>query len=105
MQEAIDDALATRIKCRKCSADVIENIEYGPHVFIDTSVFTDKKYVDQEKKVKHTLGAIAKSFRINVKNYILTGVANYIVAYDGSVNGGHYVAYARCGSRWYESTI
>lgn len=66
------------VKCRKCFANAIENIEYGPHIFIDTSVFTDKKYIKPGKGIKHSLGAIATTIRLNFKTYILTGVANYI---------------------------
>lgn len=105
MQDAIDDGLAnglTTLKCRKCLANTRENIEYGPHVFIDTSTFTDDRYVKTVSMVEHNLAAIAKHIKLNSQTYILTGVVHYIRASDGNVNNGHYVAYARCGPYWYE---
>lgn len=41
IQEAIDNALAITIKCRKCLDTVVENIVYRSHLF-DTTIFTDE---------------------------------------------------------------
>lgn len=40
MQEAIDNTL-WNVKYKKCSIIAIENMEYGPYIFIDTTIFTD----------------------------------------------------------------
>lgn len=58
MQEAIDNTLVTTIECRKCSAIATEIIEYGPHLFIDTSTFTDYRYIKTEETNIHSLEAI-----------------------------------------------
>lgn len=44
MQEAIDN-ISGNIKCKKCLSI---NIEYGPHIFIDTTIFTDNKYTKHD---------------------------------------------------------
>lgn len=53
MQEAIDNILTIATKCKKCLNIVEENIEYGPHLFIDTTIFTDDML--NETKHPHTV--------------------------------------------------
>lgn len=100
MQEAIDNALAIMTKCRKCLNTVVENVEYGPHLFIDTTVFTDERYVKRDKTIIHSLETIATSIVLNSKKYILVGVIHYVKS--SSTASGHYVTYARAGTYWYE---
>lgn len=100
MQEAID-SISRNIKCKKCSSIVIENMEYGPHIFIDTTIFTDDRYTKCDKTLIHTLETIATNIILKNKTYILVGVINYINS-SGNNNSGHYVTYARCGNHWYE---
>lgn len=63
MQEMIDNALATTIKCRKCLSTATENIKYGPHLFIDTSTFTDYRYTKTEKKSYIILKVLPQIFK------------------------------------------
>lgn len=83
MQEAIDNILAIT-KCAKCLATVEEKVEYGPHLFIDTTVFTDERYTKRDNKIVHSLGAIATNVQLNSQTYILVGVINYINSSSGN---------------------
>lgn len=99
IQEAIDKTLAVTTKCRKCLKTVVENVEYDPHLFIDTAIFTDERYVTRNKTILHCLDTVATSILLNSKKYILVGVVHYI---KSNANSGHYVTYARSGAHWYE---
>lgn len=101
MQEAIDNTLAVTTKCKKCSNTIVENIKYGPHLFIDTTVFTDERYVKRDESIIHCLDTVATNIMLNTKKYILVGVINYINS-SSNANSGHYVTYARSGAQWYE---
>lgn len=97
MQETIDDASMVTTKCRQCLATVNENIEYGSHLLIDTTVFTDYRYTKRNTAIVHSLDTIAAKIELKTKLYVLVGVAHYINV-GGSADSGHYIAYARCGS-------
>jgi len=101
MQETIDDILMVTTKCRQCLATVNENVEYSPHLFIDTSIFTDNSYKKRDKTIAHSLDTITTQIKLKSKLYLLIGVVHYINFCGGSGSSGHYVAYARCGSHWY----
>lgn len=102
VQEAIDDALNISSKCKKCLENVNESTEYGPHLFIDTSVFTDEGYTNRDITIAHSLQTISTEIKIKSNLYVLVGIVHYInSSYDNNVSG-HYVAYARCGAHWYE---
>lgn len=75
IQEAIDNVSAIMTKCKKCLNTVVENIEYGPHLFIDTTVFIDERYVmKRDKTIIHSLDTIATSIVLNSEKYILVGI-------------------------------
>lgn len=65
MQEAIDNTLAITTKCKKCFNTVAENVEYSPHLFIDTTVFTVERYVKRDKTIIHSLDTITTSIELN----------------------------------------
>lgn len=81
---------------------VKESIEYGPHIFIDTSVFTDEKYTQRDVTIVHSLDAISTKLEIKSKMYILVGIVHYINSSGSIADSAHYVAYACCGAHWYE---
>lgn len=91
MQAAIDDALAVTTRCKKCLANVNENVEYGPHLFIDTTIFTDKRYTKRDETIEHSLDTIALKVKVKSKFYILVGVVHYINFSGDNVDNGHYV--------------
>jgi len=97
----VDDVLMVTTKCRQCLTTVNENVEYGPHLFIDTSIFTDDSYKKRDKTIAHSLDTITTQIKLKSKLYLLIGVVHYLNFGDGSGSSGHYVAYARCGSHWY----
>lgn len=84
MQEAIDNTLTVRTKCRKCLDTVVENVEYGPHIFNDTTIFTDDRYVKQDITITQCLETVATSIVLNSKKYILVGIINYIKSSSGN---------------------
>lgn len=102
MQEAVENALTTKITCRKCSLTCTEMIDYGPHLFIDTSIFTDNRYTNRDQTITHNFESIATTIKVNTKIYTLVGIVHYINASGDNVDNGHYVTYARCGTIWYE---
>jgi len=101
MQEAIDDTLIVTSKCRKCSATINENVEYGPHLIIDTTIFTDDTYTKRNKSIVHSLDTVATTVKLNTKSFVLVGILYYVNPSGSNIDSGHYVAYARCGSHWY----
>lgn len=103
VQEAIDDASMVKTKCKQCLKSN-ENIEYGPHIFIDTTVFTDDRYTKRDKTIVHSLDTIATRIELKSKLYILVGIIHYVKLSNDFSNdsNNHYIAYARCGSHWYE---
>jgi hypothetical protein len=92
VQEAIDDTkfddLEATNKYNNCNGFIIRKNEYGPHVFLDTSLITDPNY-KQETHIQSTLDSITKSITIDHKNYTLCGVINYI-SYDYKESGTLY---------------
>ena len=99
MQRAIDDAQNIPSNCQKCGALACSNFEYGKHILIDTSVFTDHRYLNRNVNNKH-LNSIAKTVTMNNINYVLAGIVHYIQY--GNTNNGHYIAYALVGTHWYK---
>lgn len=100
MQRAIDDAQNITSNCQKCNALAHSNFEYGKHILIDISAFTDHRYVNSNVNNKHHLDSIAKTITMNDISYILAGVVHYIQY--GNTNNGHYIAYALVATHWYE---
>jgi len=77
---------------------LIETVEYGPHILIDTSILTDDAYlhaINIKKKI-FRLGDVQNIINIENQNYRLAG----IVSYRECGNGGHYVAYVNNISNW-----
>jgi len=66
-----------------------------------TTIFTDDRYTKRDKRCVHNLEAILSNVKLNDQIYVLVGVVNYINS-SGNVDSGHYITYARCGSRYYE---
>lgn len=94
MQKAIDDGHETQRMCRKCKQLINDDIEYGPHLIIDTSVITDSRYTNRNEQLYHTLGSIANFVTIKNKTYYIAGVAHW--------SAGHYTAFSKSGMFWYE---
>lgn len=101
MQDAINDTLAITPKCRKCFERVEENYEYGPHLFIDTTIFSDNRYTKRNTTITNSLSTIATTIELKSTKYILTGLINYENLSDNA-SSGHYITYSRCGPHWYE---
>lgn len=94
MQEAINGGRVSERSCRRCSKSIVDQVEYGPHIFIDTSVLTDDRYNVRGKIREHTLDSVANSIVISDDLYTLAGLVHYM--------SDHYVAYAKSGLYWYE---
>lgn len=101
VQEAIDDASSIGTTCRKCKSNVAIKVEYGSHIFIDTTIFTDDTYIATKHALKHQLGNIATSIQLQSNTYTLTGIVNYTKSVSNRLDDGHYTAYARTGIYWY----
>lgn len=109
IQEAIDDTKMNDkeciIKCDKCNNNIKRMDEYGPHIFLDTSLITDPNY-KPEIHFKSTLDSITKSIYLDNRYYTLCGIINYIpynnIYSDKNLSQGHYVAFAFTGMHWYE---
>lgn len=98
LQRVIDDLDKIRSKCRTCGADY--QVSYGKYVIIDSSIFTDYRYVIRCLDVKHNLNSITKIITLNNINYILAGIIHYVQYGDN--NNGHYIAFAYAGTYWYK---
>lgn len=100
MQKAIDDGQIMKRTCKQCKSIINEEVEYGPHVIIDTSVLTDDTYTTRKTNIcyTHNLESIAKTVEIKNNNnivdqYLLTGLVHW--------SPGHYVAYVKTSTHWY----
>ncbi|KAL0110722.1 hypothetical protein PUN28_013983 [Cardiocondyla obscurior] len=71
-----------------------DEIEYGPHIIIDTSILTDDRYITRNTNLRHTLDSIAKVIKIKNRTYSLAGLVNW--------SPGHYIGYAKVGMYWHE---
>lgn len=94
MQQAIDDGHKTKRTCRKCKTLIEDEIEYGPHVIIDTNVVTDERYTSRNKDLCYTLESITKIVEIKNRIYSLVGVVSW--------SAGHYTGYTKSGMCWHE---
>lgn len=74
IQRAIDDGHKTKRTCRKCKMLIEDEIEYGPHVIIDSSIVTDDRYQIKNKDLNYTLDSITKIVEINNRMYSLAGI-------------------------------
>lgn len=105
VQEAIDDTENLNISqalCKKCCANLERTHDYGPHVFLDTSIISDPNYNVQCKE-NVSLESFTKIIKLGEKTYTLCG----IIDYKGNPNKsfdtiGHYTAVAYTGLSWYE---
>ncbi|KAK2578404.1 hypothetical protein KPH14_012736, partial [Odynerus spinipes] len=87
MQQAVDDGHETQRTCRNCKRLIEDNIEYGPHLIIDTSVVTDDRYTNRNEHLNHTLESIANYVTIKDKIYCLADAATW--------SAGHYTGFAK----------
>lgn len=105
MQQAIDTNAASKLTCRECSRSLHEDVRYGPHAIIDTSIFTDPTYNERNTELKHDLDAVPKTIKLGGKLYRLIGAINYYKYAECNTgqgrDDGHYVAFAYTGLRWY----
>lgn len=93
MQQAINDGHKTKRTCRKCRTLIEDEIEYGPHIIVDTSIVTDDRYTNRNKNLRYTLESITKIVEIKDKMYSLAGVVNW--------SAGHYIGYTQSGMYWH----
>lgn len=107
IQKAIDDTKLDKnymVKCAKCNGIISSKVEYGPHIFLDTSLITDPNY-KRKGKFESTLDSITKSITLNDNCYTLSGIIDYKYYENSSnenINNGHYIAIAFTGMHWYE---
>ncbi|EFN73573.1 hypothetical protein EAG_13538, partial [Camponotus floridanus] len=94
MQQAIDNGCTMQRTCRNCRKSIEDEIKYGPHVIIDTTVLTDHRYTTKNKDLYHTLDSIAKIVKIKNRTYSLAGLVSW--------SSEHYIGYAKVGIYWYE---
>lgn len=92
MQEAIDDAPIINVVCHKCKKTVMEERVYGPHLLIDVTVFTDKRYTTSKKLIRHDLESISTTVEAGNSTCFIAGVVDY--------RNEHYVAYPKSGMYW-----
>lgn len=100
MQRAIDDVRNINSTCRTCGALAEYCMTYGKHIIIDSSNFSDSRYVNRRLDIRHDLNSITKSIVLNNINYILVDIVHYIQC--DNKNNGHYTAFAFTGTKWYE---
>lgn len=94
MQQATDNSCTMQQTCRNCRKSIEDEIEYGPHVIIDTTVLTDHRYTTRNKNLHHILDSIAKIVKIKNRTYSLAGLVSW--------SPGHYIGYAKVGIYWHE---
>lgn len=71
MQEAIDNTknlCANRTLCKECGSNLERTHDYGPYVFLNTSVISDLRYITCKKNV---LKDITKIIKLGEKSYRL----------------------------------
>lgn len=92
MQQEIDDGHITKRTCRKCKTLIEDEIEYGPHMIIDTTIITDDRYTKRNKDLCHKLDSITEIIKIKNKIYSLAGAVSW--------SAGHWIldiGYAKSG--------
>lgn len=94
MQQAIDDGYKTKRTCRKCRTLIEDEIEYGPHMIIDTTIVTNDRYMTRNIDLRHTLNSITKIVEIKNRIYSLAGIVSW--------SAGQYIGYAKSGMYWHE---
>jgi len=63
VQRAIDDMKNISCKCYTCGALTETTVTCDKHIIINTSIFIDKTYIQQN--MKHSLISIAKTVTLN----------------------------------------
>lgn len=105
IQEAINDTEnlnSSQASCKKCNCLLERTHEYGPHIFIDTSIISDPNY-NTECKENLSLDSLTKSIKLAEKYYTLCGIIDYKGNERKSFTTiGHYTAVAYTGLSWYE---
>lgn len=105
VQEAIDDTENLNVRqalCKKCSVNLERTHDYGPHIFLDTSVISDPNY-NVECKENVSLENFTKMIKLGGKSYTLCGIIDYKGNQSKSfATIGHYTAMAYTGFSWYE---
>lgn len=104
VQEAINDTenlCANRTLCKECGSNLERTHDYGPHVFLDTSVISDSRYITCKQNV--LLENITKTIKLGDKNYSLCGIIDYKGNTDKSPKKlGHYTAIVYTGFAFHE---
>lgn len=102
IQKSINDTLFKEINknCSQCNNILIQSYECSSHIFLDTSIITDPNY-HTEHRESSTLDIITKLIKIDDREYVLSGVINYI-SYSNKSRNGHYTAFTFTGMHWYE---
>jgi len=94
MQKAIDNGHKINRVCGKCNTLVQDEIDYGPHIIIDTTELTDNTYSTRNTKLRHSLESISKIVKVNGRAYLVSGLVSW--------SPGHYIAYTKSGTYWHE---
>lgn len=94
MQDVINNGHITRRTCKKCKTLIEDEIEYGPHMIIDSSAVTDDKYLNRNKDLRHTLDSVTKIIEVSNRFYSLAGVISW--------SAEHYTGYVKSGIYWHE---
>ncbi|XP_039289118.1 uncharacterized protein LOC111057648 [Nilaparvata lugens] len=95
MEETILDAdPLVRRRCSSCGDFVAEEqVEYGPHLLIDLSIFTDENYLKGRSITLPSLDEIAPSVKLGGKMYMMAGAVHWAQR--------HYTAYVKTGTFWH----
>jgi len=109
VQETIDDTKLNDKECvikrNQCNNDIKRSCEYGPHVFLDTSLVTDP-YYKPATHFESTLDSITKLIYLDDQRYTLCDIINYVsyakVNSKENLRQDHYVAIAFTGMHWYK---
>lgn len=102
MQQALNDIIADKTTCYQCKKYVNRIILFGPHLIIDTSVFSHDTYINEQNinTHKYVLNEVSKLIVIDNIHYSIAGVVSYVNY--ASCNSGHYLAYTYVGTHWYK---
>lgn len=96
IQEAIEDCITVERCCYNCKKHIQCVNEYGSHLLIDTTIFTDPGYPNKENIVVPKLASIKKIIDVGGKTYMVAAVVDF------SPEKKHYATYGLTGEFWYK---